>query len=179
MRRTLLLFVLLLAPAASLAHGVEHTRLVALDVAPGRLRLTFTLELGREEADRARRLFDRDRDGRLSADEAGQLTTFLTRRAEGGFEVRDDGKILARRRISAEARRLDERRESLELQLVDELAVPKGGADWTIEDGGDVAGHVPLSVQASKVQVRCDAPRAGRGYDLPARTRVRLRLDPE
>ena len=90
-----------------------------VDAVPGSLRLTFTFELAREEADKLRRLFDRDRDGRLSDEEAAPLRTFLEKRALGTLALRVDDAELPRRRVSLETLRVMEFRESTEIRVVE------------------------------------------------------------
>ena len=170
--------LVLFLPALALAHAVDHPRTIRLRAAPGRLEARFTFELDRAEAQATRRLFDRDRDGRLVAGELEMLSRYLERRALGTFELRHEGRTLASSKGEPRVRGASEAKENLAVEVHRSWTLPEGAGTFSVEDAGDAQGHVPVSVQADGVEVRFGAVKLGRGYDLPARTPVRLVITP-
>lgn len=85
-----------LALAFLLGHDLPHPKRDALVVREGSVELLTTFELPPgEEATMARKLFDRDSDGKLSAEEQRKLADWLSRTALLYAELSVDGRPLA------------------------------------------------------------------------------------
>lgn len=172
------LAVALVLPAIVSAHGIVHPRRISLRASSGlSVEVDFELMLDRAESDEARRLFDRDRDGRLSDVERSMLATYLSRRAVGGFAMTCEQRPVAFRLA---APLVQDGGEHAELSVKVSGKADLASASCVVEDGGDAEGHVPLAVSGADVET--DAPRgvsavAGT-WDLPAHAEVRLHLVP-
>lgn len=159
----------------ALAHGIDHPRRISLELkAPDAILGTFEFALAPDQAANVRRLFDRDRNGRIGPAERPSLERYLALRARGTFALTCGGK------------RAGERPGAIELLDVDS---PKGMAarvrvdfttsslDCRIEDDGGAEGHVPVMVTGARVDT--DAPRTSpQSWDLPARRIATLVLEP-
>jgi len=157
--------LLVIAPSwVALGHGVDHPRALEIDVSSRPARLFLTLTLTRAESESTRRLFDRDRDGRLSAGERVTLQRYLEERAWGALTLRCNGRPLKPAVAHSSWQGADDR---LELQLRLETTAPLAPSGCTLEDGGDREGHLPVRLTGR--EVRLDAPRSGAAWNLPAR----------
>jgi hypothetical protein len=175
---------MVLIASVAAAHGALHPRHAELHVFPGSLEISFFLELPGPEAAGVRRLFDRDRDGRLSGEERAQLTSFVLLRARGGFRVRLDERELPLEDVERHVDGLDAtgRAEPLlgRLRLRAALTSPLP-LTLSVRDEGQAAGHLPLALLPGRVAARLDlVPLTRRPdgtiHDLPPRREIRLEL---
>ena len=151
-------------PSLALAHGVEHPRTLTLDLSSAPARIELRLTLSRTESRSTRRLFDRDRDGKLSQAERGALTRYLEAKAWGGLRFVCDGKDAVPTRAATQLAGADDVNE---LQLRLQSTVTLSGGDCSLEDGGDTTGHLPVTLLGNAASL--EAPRAGDVWNVPAR----------
>jgi hypothetical protein len=151
------------------AHGVDHPRRMTLDVSSSPARVMLGLTLPRAESTSTRRLFDRDRDGRLSEAERGPLLRYLESKVWGGLRFACDGREASPALARTSLVGADDAKE-LELRI--ETTVPLAGGRCEMEDGGDTTGHLPVTLVGAGAML--DAPRVGAVWNIPARRPVRL-----
>lgn len=182
--RPLLAVLLVTAPAPALAHGAAHPRHAELRVRQDSLEITFFLELPGPEAANVRRLFDRNRDGRLIGGERDQLTTFLRLRARGGFRVRLGSGPLELVEVDRKLDGVDPSgpAEPLLVRLRVRTTWPADDVvKLRVRDDGDTLGHLPVAVLGERVEVRMALARLQRRgeadvYDLPAHREVEVTI---
>jgi hypothetical protein len=156
-------------PSLGLAHGIDHPRTLALDLSASPARLALVLTIPRAVSASTRRLFDRDRDGSLSAAERGPLTRYLEAKAWGGLRFRCDGTEVVPAPARTNVAGTDDAKE---LQLRLETTVPLVDGRCELEDGGDTTGHLPVRITGGEATL--DAPRKGDVWNVPAHRPARL-----
>lgn len=150
--------LLLCAPAAASAHREMYPKQDRLELSPGgvRLLLGYAVPAG-DEARALRRLFDRDRDGTLGAEERAALNEHLARLALHFLSVKLDGRPLPLRRAAVEGGPEDA--ERLAVTVTVEAALPPGAHVLRLSDRHkDRRLAVPVTVSARGVRVTSRLP---------------------
>lgn len=172
MKRLILLAGLL--PAIALAHAVEHPRSLAILATPTELKVQFTLELDPTQSEATRRLFDRDRNGRLEDSELQMLSGYLERRAVGAFELRRGGKAVPAATTHRELHANNDQRTNLAMRVTRVWKLPAKSNQFSVWDEGDGQGHVPVTIETKDADVRFGGVKLGAAYDLPSNVAVSL-----
>jgi hypothetical protein len=165
---------LLASPLVASAHAVDHPRRILLDVSAAVLVATFEYALAPSEAASVRRLFDRDRDGRVGPGERDLLVSYLGKRARGSFALACAGRDVAGSASPVELADVD---GTLGLGARVAVRFNVSESDCTLSDDGGSEGHVPVRVAGARV--RTEAPRGATDdeWTLPARRPVRFRFE--
>lgn len=165
---------LLASPALASAHAVDHPRRISLAVSDAGVAANFEYALAPAEAASVRKLFDRDRDGRLGAGERDMLAAYLGKRARGSFTLVCGGHEIAAAAAPVELADVD---GTLGLGARVRVQFMIRERDCTISDDGGSEGHVPVRVTGASV--RTGAPRGATDdeWTLPARVPIRFRFE--
>jgi hypothetical protein len=144
---------------------------MTLDVSSSPARVSLLLTLPRAASTATRRLFDRDRDGRLSETERGPLRRYLEAKTWSGLRFSCDGREAAPALARTTLVGAD---DAMELQLRLETTILLDGERCGLEDGGDSTGHLPVTIVGTGASLA--APRNGNAWNVPARRPARLTL---
>lgn len=141
---------------------------------PTDLEIRFTIELDPTQSQTTRRLFDRDRNGRLEGAEREMLGRYLERRAVGAFELRRGKKALPPTSTRRELHVTDEPGKNLAARVTFVWPLSDTTHRFTVWDEGDAEGHVHVTLVSEGVEVRFGAVKLGNAYDLPSNVAVGL-----
>lgn len=171
-----LLFCALVVPVVAVAHAVDHPRQLLMRATPTELEVRFTLELDPTQSKTTRRLFDRDRNGRLEGSEAVMLGGYLERRAVGAFELRRGGKAVPPTSTRRELHVDDDPRTNLAARVTLVWKLSGAKEQFSVWDEGDGQGHVPVTLEPAGADIRFGGVKLGNAYDLPSNVAVSLVL---
>lgn len=101
--------LLLLLPALGLAHHLAAPKVDLVSVSAKEIRIAVDYSVDLVQSDTLRGLYDRDRDGRIGADEAAPAEAWLRLAATNFLGVEIDGQPLALRELAVELRGMDGR----------------------------------------------------------------------